>query len=73
MLKMFLIHKQIQPQRKPHMIQRWVETGDPRCPLAGMWTTLASNTTESADEGDLPGRILHGLARGCAFPTSVAA
>ena len=51
-------------QVKKHQVrqpiaQRWIETADERCPLAGMWTSLTVDQQESTVEDDLPRRILH--------------
>jgi len=51
--------------RKP-IVQRWIETADERCPLAGMWTSLTVDQRENTVEDDLPWRILRMVLRGCA-------
>ncbi|QEE29284.1 hypothetical protein FTW19_15550 [Terriglobus albidus] len=52
--------------RKP-IVQRWIETADERCPLAGMWTALTVDQQETTVEDDLPWRILPMTLRGCAI------
>ena len=64
--------KTAQAQRPVRPIaQRWIETADERCPLAGMWTALSIDQQEATIEDDLPGRILLMILRGCAnsFPS----
>ena len=51
--------------RQP-IAQRWIETADERCPLAGMWTSLTVDQQESTVEDDLPRRILRRVLGGCA-------
>lgn len=51
--------------RRP-IAQRWIETADERCPLAGMWTSLTIDQPEGTVEDDLPRRILRRVLRGCA-------
>jgi len=54
------------PQCGKPIVQRWIETADERCPLAGLWTTLTVNQQEATIEDDLPWRILRMIHRGCA-------
>ena len=60
-----LLQPKIAQLRKP-IVQRWIETADERCPLAGMWTALAVDQQETTIEDDLPWRILLMILRGCA-------
>jgi hypothetical protein len=54
------------PQVRRPIVQRWIETADERCPLAGMWTALTVDQHETTVEDDLPWRILLTVLRGCA-------
>lgn len=63
-LRMLLQPKPLQARRP--IVQRWIETADERCPLAGMWTALTVDQQETAVEDDLLWRILRMALRGCA-------
>ena len=36
-----------------HLVRRFVETGDERCPIAGIWSRLDADNT-ALDEAELP-------------------
>ncbi|MGO4514765.1 hypothetical protein AB4Y89_03150 [Terriglobus sp. 2YAB30_2] len=63
-IRMLLQPKTTQARRP--ITQRWIETADERCPLAGMWTALTVDQQETTIEDDLPWRILRMVSRGCA-------
>ncbi|WP_263415628.1 hypothetical protein [Terriglobus albidus] len=60
-----LLQQKTAQLRKP-IVQRWIETADERCPLAGMWTALAVDQQETPIEDDLPWRIPLMILRRCA-------
>ena len=62
--RLLLQPKNLQARRP--IVQRWVETADERCPLAGMWTSLVIDQQETTVEDDLRWRILRMISRGCA-------
>lgn len=64
-----IVSKKTVLRMQPVLIQHWVETGDERCPLGGMWTAMTVSQSGSTDEDDLRWRILPDFARGCAVPT----
>lgn len=58
-------------KNRPQLVRTYVETGDPRCPLAGIWMQL----DESGTVGDEPelhrpilGALLSGWAMFCRLP-----
>ena len=48
-----------------HLTRTFVETGDERCPIAGIWSRLESDAT--ADESELARPVMRRLLRWRAF------
>ena len=58
------------PFSRMNLTRTFVETGDERCPIAGIWSRLESDAT--ADEGELARPAMWKLLRWRAFYPSLA-
>ena len=48
-----------------HLVRTFVETGDERCPIAGIWSRMENDAI--ADEAELPGPAMRRILRWRAF------
>lgn len=53
------------PQKRPSLVRTFVETGDERCPIAGIWSRL--DTDAAADDAELRRPVMRRLLAWRAF------